>query len=248
MATITQTWTTDSMSDSTVASQIDDKVDGSLTAIDERLKNGGHSWPASNAATSGLHAVGASNYVANEWSVYAADLATKLLTVGANTVSINKPSAFTGNVAVTGKITASTTMTVNGSDVVVKSAKRRVEFGWDVPNGSNPLNFGAMVPFATTGTTMTGQLICFTALCPSAATRTFTLYKRTPTRQGRAITTDPFATAGAITMVAVSPATSAYGIRAVSFSRTTLTSGDTVFVDVTGTPATTITLTADFDY
>lgn len=133
------------------------------------------------------------------------------------------------------------------SSIVLTSQKRRVVFTLGSDGGANLANFGVLIPKKSDGSAQTGTLVELAVMCSNSSARTYTLYKRAPTiTAGGLITTDPFATSGATVMFSSTPG-AAFGIRTNTFSVSTMTSGDTLFMANTGDP-TTVTITVDFDY
>lgn len=112
------TWTNSWLSDSSIASTIDDQVNALSTAVYERERNGGQYWPNGSAdVKSGINAIQSSNFVSGEWNVYESDLSTKSLTLTDTTATIGSPTTFSTSISVTG--TSNFTGAVTAADLTV---------------------------------------------------------------------------------------------------------------------------------
>jgi len=128
MASITESWSVDWMSDSTDVANVDDQVDAMATAIEEREQNVGRYFPRDSSATSGVLYLSDDAYEANKVVVYDKDASNEPDTADP-ILEVDSTEVTVGNSG-----TTSTDLRVYGRAKILKTKTLIVESPTDSEN------------------------------------------------------------------------------------------------------------------
>ncbi len=224
---ISKTWHNDWLTNSSLVSSIDDEVDNLSIAIQERAQNGGQYWPSSNAAMSGCNVIQSGNYVANEWSVYKSDLATKAFTLTDSKNTLNQATDIVGDASITGNATIGGNLSVTGT---FSGGGREV---WLVWHGYSYLASAPSHPILGSldqpqfAVPVSGTITHFYALPYSISTASHVVYLKKATMTWVADKATADGTASTVSSLAI--ASTEYGARNTALA-TSVSAGDRIFV------------------
>lgn len=259
-ATITQSWTNNLLSDSSVASTIDDQVNQLATAVQERLKNMGAYIPNSSNAASGVLFADAQNWN-GEAAVYIFD------TTGSTAPDTSDPIVRFRDAEITAYrdilFNSTSTAYIDTDDdgtaedeFVTEADKRRAFLSFNV-NGENKdppkgSDLVYVLPYGTSGASLTYTLLdaVISTDDDAGGNRTLTFASRTLTFSGAS---DPLITAvGSDTAIAtndpITISSGTFGVHIKNFDTTSFSSGDGIHVEVTGDEVWTVQMVFDVDY